>query len=134
MKKVNFFMAFVCILGLSFFAYAQGAEKEVLSNDYPNTVPSDAYGFVIFNYTPGGTTDMVVQVQVRNATPNTLHSVYSNSILLGTFTTNKVGNGKAHFNLPDQDDIGEGKEWGTYINVWEGDHVSRILRAPVPEP
>lgn len=125
------------VLGISLVAYAAGAEKvDFVQTDACDTadeeVHADAHGFVIINKTPTGATEVVIQIQIRNAADHWSYTVYSGGDLLGSFTTNKKGHGHFHCNLPED-------TLGPYINIWN--HVkndpdlpadAKLLFAEVP--
>jgi len=126
MKKL-IILSILLILGISLMVFAQGAEKIEF-------VPGEAWdesinGFVIVNPTPDGATTATIEIQIRDAAPGLEYTVKSGGLELGTFVTNKVGNGKLHCNLP-LGDLEDEDGLGAYINIWLG--ADRLLRAQLP--
>ncbi len=68
--------------------------------------PGAAVGAVIFNSSAGNPSNLEMTVQLRNATPNTSYDVdlfldtfaSGQGVVVGTLTTNGVGNGTFHVN------------------------------------
>jgi len=116
------------ILAASVIVYA-GALKIELIDDDGNLATADdgihanANGFVVVNTTPKGTTEVAVQIQLRDAAPEFEYTVKSAAVVLGKFTTNKKGIGGLHINLV-------GETLGGAVNIWN-DEV-RLLRAFLP--
>lgn len=137
MKKGAMLIATVMVLGISLVAYAGGAQKVYFEQTtacvgVDDGVHANAEGWVIINLTPTGATEVVIQIQIRDAADHWSYAVYSGGDLLGSFTTNKKGHGHFHCNLP-EDTLGE------YINIWN--HVkngpdlpaaAKLLFAEVP--
>jgi len=125
MKKI-IILSIILILGISLMAFAKGAEKI----KFVAKGGCEATGFVIFNTTPNGATETTIQIQIRGLDPKMIYDVYSGSNFLGSFETNKKGNGKLHRNLPlgeiDEEDL------GLYINIWTEGKGVRLLRALLP--
>lgn len=116
MKKGAMLIATVMVLGISLVAYAGGAQKVYFEQTFAcatadGEVHADAHGFVIINKTPTEATEVVIQIQIRDAADHWSYAVYSGGDLLGSFTTNKKGHGHFHCNLP-EDTLGK------YINIW----------------
>ncbi len=133
MKKTSILLVIALILGISLVAYAAGAEKvDFFRTPACLTVDdgchADAHGWVIINQTPTGATEVVIEIQIRDAAPNWTYAVYSGGNLLGTFTTNKKGYGHFHYNLSPEESL-----LGAYINIWNKvQPATRLLRAEIP--
>ena len=132
MKKIATLLAVVLVLGISLVVYAAGADKvDFVQTDACDTVDNEIHanagGFVIINQTPGGTTEVAIQIQIRDAAPGWTYAVYSGDNLLGCFTTNKKGYGHLHCNLSLEDIL------GGYINIWNQvkPGATRLLRAEI---
>lgn len=82
-------------------------------------------GLVIVNATPNGTTDIAIQIQIRDGDPDCNYVVKSGGVELAEFTVNKKGSGGCHINLPS-----DAPALGAYINIWCGS--DRVLRAELP--
>jgi len=133
-KKMKKAMVLVAVIGLilvcSVAVYA-GAEKIVLvpttiAATFEDGIHANASGFMVINETPKGATDIVIQIQVKDAAPQYEYVVKSGGVVRGTFTTNKIGNGGGHVNLPpDAPALG-----GTAVNVCAPDASNtKLLRA-----
>jgi hypothetical protein len=121
----------VLLLGLMLVAAAvahAGATRyqlrnKIMGSDSPH---ANATGFAIVNTTPDGTTAVSIQVQIRNAAPQTEYMVKSGGVLPGepTFRTNKNGHGGKHINLEADTDLA-----GVNINVRTVRGDKLVLRA-----
>ena len=129
MKRLMYFLAATSLLlACSVVVYA-GAQKITLV-DYDGElanaeegIHANANGFVIVNKTPEGTTDVTIQIQLRDAAGEYDYVVKSAGNLIGTFTTNKKGIGGLHINLADEEDLGGA------VNIWTSEGDIRLLRA-----
>jgi hypothetical protein len=121
------------LLAASAIVYA-GALKIALIDDDGNLATADggihanANGFVIVNFTPKGTTDVAIQIQLRDAAPQYEYTVKSAGEVIGTFTTNKKGTGGLHINMEDETVLGGA------VNIWNENASTRLLRAILPSP
>ena len=132
---------FVLVLAISLIAYAGATKVEFIPTppayaEADGGIHADAEGFVILNKTPKGATEFVIQIQLWDAATEHEYAVYSGGFFLGTFTTNKRGNGGVHCNLTD-DERFSGTGW--FINIWRRVKVesdtwnnSRLLKARIP--
>jgi hypothetical protein len=94
-------------------------------------IHANANGFVVVNMTPNGATDATIEIQLRDGAPKYAYVVKSGGNVIGTLTTNKVGNGGCHVNVADVEDEDEGL--GAYVNIWTADGTTaRLLRALIP--
>ncbi|UCE87520.1 MAG: hypothetical protein JSU66_07340 [Deltaproteobacteria bacterium] len=104
-----------------------GATKYDLGNKIMDTRSphAKATGFAVVNMSPNGTTAVSIQVQIRNAAPETRYTVKSGGVLPGepTFVTNKNGHGGVHVNLEDDADLA-----GVNINVRAVSGNTLVLR------
>ena len=126
MKKL--IVLLIILLGFSLIAFALGAQKLVFVPDGNNpvdTIHENINGFVIINETPDGATVTTIQIQIRDAAPELEYTVKSGSVVLGTFVTNKAGQGKLHCNLSLVN-----PELGGAINIWYDG--TRYFRAMIP--
>jgi len=106
MKKI-IILSIILILGLSLVAFAVGAQKLVFVQEGA----CEATGFVILNTTPDGNTITTIEIQVRGLAEEE-YQVKSGGAVLGTFVTNKKGNGNFHLNLQEG-----GEVLGAKINI-----------------
>ena len=100
-------------------------ERNVITQDNLSAdggIHENSNGFVIYNPTPDGDTATVIQIQLWDAAPNYTYYVYSGGEELGSIVTNNKGKGQAHFNLPDAAP-------GAWVNIWNEDHLARLLGA-----
>ena len=119
----------VLVLIVSLVAYA-GAQKIYFAQTAAcatadGGIHADANGFAVVNMTPKGTTEVTIQIQIRDAAPEHEYAVYSGGNLLGTFITSKKGSGHLHVNLESEDTL------GAAVNIWNQvkPGATRLLRA-----
>jgi len=107
MKKL-LILSIILILGLSLVAYTASMKLDFYWFDDVTEDGEPAVGcFAIVNYTPKDAANVenendtvaTIQIQVRGLDPETKYEVWSKSVLLGDFTTNKKGSGSWHDNV-----------------------------------
>ena len=106
MKKAILLVGLILVAAAVAHAGATRYElrNKIMGSDSPH---ANATGFAIVNMAPDGTTAVSIQVQIRNAAPQTEYMVKSGGVLPGepTFRTNKNGHGGKHINLEADTDL-----------------------------
>ncbi|MBN1506248.1 MAG: hypothetical protein JW955_05355 [Sedimentisphaerales bacterium] len=135
MKKATIVLTAIGLGLVCSLAVYAGAEKNPLvpTSDLATAedgIHANANGFAVVNMTPDGAIGATIEIQLRDGAPKYTYVVKSGGNVIGTLTTNKVGNGGCHVNVADLEEEDEGL--GNFVNIWTADGVTRLLRAPIP--